>query len=353
MRGRIQEKVSLVKVFVYEQLSGGGLCGEPLPESLAREGWAMLRALVADLAILNGYEVVVTVDHRLPANELPANVEAVIVSERREAQEAFAAAVERADGTCVIAPELDDELARRCEAVEALGGRLLGAPAAAIRRATDKLLLPALLASAGIPALETVPIQWEAERHSHACTRVIKPRFGAGSTDLYVTSPGAALPKRPATDREWVSTRFEPGLAASVLTLVGPQEVVALRAGRQFLSTDGRLRYLGGELPLEPHFENRARHLARRAVEAIPGLRGFIGVDLVLSSAGTSASADLVVEINARLTTSYVGLRALARDNLASAWLRVLDGIPCGELRWDSGRISFHPETLPELVEQP
>ena len=37
-------------------------------------------------------------------------------------------------------------------------------------------------------------------------------------------------------------------------------------------------------------------------------------------------SGDYVIEINPRLTTSYVGLRALARTNLAAAMLAVVAG---------------------------
>ena len=37
-------------------------------------------------------------------------------------------------------------------------------------------------------------------------------------------------------------------------------------------------------------------------------------------------SADFVIEVNPRLTTSYVGLRAVAKTNLAEVMLRVAAG---------------------------
>ena len=52
---------------------------------------------------------------------------------------------------------------------------------------------------------------------------------------------------------------------------------------------------------------------------------GYLGVDLVLGEAA-DGSDDVVIEINPRLTTSYVGLRALARENLAAAMLDVASG---------------------------
>jgi predicted ATP-grasp superfamily ATP-dependent carboligase len=48
-------------------------------------------------------------------------------------------------------------------------------------------------------------------------------------------------------------------------------------------------------------------------------------VDLVLG-ADPASREDFVIEVNPRLTTSYVGLRAACRENLAQAWLDVARG---------------------------
>ena len=55
-----------------------------------------------------------------------------------------------------------------------------------------------------------------------------------------------------------------------------------------------------------------ARDLASSASKLIPGLNGYVGVDMIL----TDGSFQLV-EINPRLTTSYIGLRQVARMNPA------------------------------------
>ncbi len=46
-----------------------------------------------------------------------------------------------------------------------------------------------------------------------------------------------------------------------------------------------------------------------------PTVRGFVGLDLLL---GDRPSEDCVIEINPRLTTSYVGLRRMIHGNLAA-----------------------------------
>ncbi len=53
-----------------------------------------------------------------------------------------------------------------------------------------------------------------------------------------------------------------------------------------------------------------------------------------------SGDADVVVEVNPRLTTSYVGLRALTQGNLAGSMLAVATGHEV-ELCWKLGPIQF------------
>ena len=72
-----------------------------------------------------------------------------------------------------------------------------------------------------------------------------------------------------------------------------------------------------------------------------------MGVDLVLGRE-PDGSEDFVIEINPRLTTSYVGLRAAARSNLAEAMWHVAQGetqsVEFGDrpIEFDSsGNVSF------------
>ena len=61
----------------------------------------------------------------------------------------------------------------------------------------------------------------------------------------------------------------------------------------------------------------------RAAVESIPGLRGFVGVDFIWDEGRRRAT---VLEINPRPTTSIVGLtRILPPGRLASAWIGAFD----------------------------
>ena len=98
-----------------------------------------------------------------------------------------------------------------------------------------------------------------------------------------------------------------------------------------------RFCYRGGQLPIAPVLADRAVRIATAAVECVPGLRGYVGVDVVLGDDG----GDWAIEINPRLTTSYVGLRALARFNLAAAILAAVTGEPIPPLTWGDGSVTF------------
>ncbi|MGH7222406.1 MAG: ATP-grasp domain-containing protein, partial [Gemmataceae bacterium] len=223
--------------------------------------------------------------------------------------------------------------------VEEEGGHLLGSSRAAIDQTADKLLLSRLWSSRGIPTPSS------ARKYPLVC----KPRFGAGSQATFLIRDEEELARARVQARtegwsgELIRQAFTPGLAASVAFLAGGGQRHALPAVEQRLSSDGRFRYLGGRLPITDNLDRRARHLAERAVECVEGLRGWFGVDLVLGDA-EDGSGDAVIEINPRLTTSYLGLRQRARFNLAEALLAVATDSPTPSWEWESDSIVFETD---------
>jgi hypothetical protein len=145
---------------------------------------------------------------------------------------------------------------------------------------------------------------------------------------------------------------FCTGMAASVALLCGPNHVEVLPACRQLLTgvaaaPASPFAYRGGELPLPPALDDRARRLGRQVAATLgagtpDGPLGWLGIDLVLGDDPAGAD-DVVIEINPRLTTSYLGLRRLACGNLAAALLAVADGTPSG-LSFQTEPLQFAPD---------
>ncbi len=325
-----------MKICIYEFVCGGGFLGqeEPPPASLKCEGAAMLSALATDFAALPHVEVVVFRDHRFDL-ELPGCRVVEVTSPATE-RAALAELASETDWTIVIAPEFDGHLADRCRLVGATGGRLLGPSIEFIETSSDKNLMAGTLAAAAIQT----PIgrrlaPGEALPKDLSYPGVLKPRDGAGSLNVQLVPNAESALAHGQIDFNARLETFVPGTPASVAVLCGPQARTALPACEQRLSSDGRFQYLGGSLPLDDERSQRAERLALAAVGVVDGAFGYIGVDLIL---GANAENDVVIEINPRLTTSFVGLRAACRDNLAMAILDIA--------RSGSPSLSFRKERL-------
>lgn len=315
-----------MRIFVYE-FTCAIAAQHVLPASLRAEGQAMQAAILADLARVPAVETLTLA----PGDEEPA----------------FRQAVRTAAYSLIIAPESDDCLRQRCRWVEEEGGQLLGPASATVQLTSDKWRLGHYWQARGIATPPCYP--YSAALATSSYPLVLKPRHGAGSQATFYLRTPADLPRCLEAARsegcgeEFVVQPFCPGMAASVAFLVGSNETIPLPPGRQILSLDGRFRYQGGCLPLPHDLAERSIRIARPAVAAVPGLRGYVGVDLILGAAA-DGSQDQVIEINPRLTTSYVGLRALARTNLAGCMLRVIQGESVGAIEWHPSCVEFRPD---------
>jgi predicted ATP-grasp superfamily ATP-dependent carboligase len=328
-----------MRVFIYEYTCGAGAV-EPAANPIRREGLAMLETVLDDFTRVPGVEPICLVHERC-APHLRSDLPRQILAGAEVEQ--FQALAGAADYTLIIAPEFDSLLETRCRWAEEAGSRLLGPSPEAVSLTGDKLALGKHLRQHGV---STPPVRRQSDKvQKKDFPLVIKPRHGAGSrATLLLSRPGdldAGLARARAetgTD-ELLLQPLMPGRSVSVAFLVGPQAQVPLLPAAQHLSADGRFRFLGGSLPLPGALARRAVELAGRSVAAVPGLRGYVGVDLVLGQDG-----DVVLEINPRITTSYVGLRAMTPDNLAEAMLRVVRGMAFPALRWRPGSVRFWPD---------
>jgi predicted ATP-grasp superfamily ATP-dependent carboligase len=315
-RQRSRNLGSSMRVLIHEWVTGGGLAGEPLPESWAREGHAMRRAVADDFRALEGVEVLTTLDIRFRAEDHDGATVLVRESEEEAILGQLAAGC---DYTVLIAPETGGIFEERAVLVEQSGGRTLGASPAAIALTTNKLRLASHLAVAGVA---TPPVAWFDPRSRHppgfGFPAVIKPVDGAGSLDTWLVRDAHDVPVLEATERRWIVQPFIEGVAMSASYLVAPDgDSHLLGVGRQFMGLrGGRFVYEGGRLP-GPVELGLGEPL--RAVRCVPGLRGYVGVDFIFDEAHGSVT---IIEINPRVTTSFVGWQRLLRTGtIARFWL--------------------------------
>lgn len=308
-----------MNIFAYEHITGGGMLGGSLPASLALEGRMMRDALVRDLVRVPGVQVMTLYDHRV-APPIAAT-QSEIVRDASRWRAAMRALIESSDAVWPIAPETGGELERLSRSVLDAGQRLLGSAPEAIQVAASKRETHRLLTQHGIASVAT--FRPDEPHSSFGGPWVAKPDDGCGCehTRLFTQVDHA---------RRWIASR--PDAARFVLQPYVGGEPLSLCAlarngigwllciNRQRVHVrDGVFAYTGTQVNALPDEDGALAALVTRVARALPGLAGYFGIDLILSEDGPR-----VVDINPRLTTSWVGLRAALGFNPAKLVLDLL-----------------------------
>jgi hypothetical protein len=172
---------------------------------------------------------------------------------------------------------------------------------------------------------------------------VIKPIDGAGSQGVRRVESAKDLEDVAGNGgRVYRLEEWCPGRAASVAALCGPAGVRFLPPFFQRIARSGSFEYRGGWRIMDRQLVARVERLAGDLVPVLRGARGYIGVDLILGPA-PDGSQDRVLEINPRLTTSYVGLRRVCIGNLAGAILQVATG-QASSIEFNSRGVEFRAD---------
>lgn len=319
-----------MRLLLYEWCCSGGLLGQPPSaglEAIVAEGRAMLEALAADAAKDAAIDITVLVDPERPVT-LPRRVRGREVPVGAETESLVAAAREH-DWTVIVAPETDGILASRVAAARAAGARVLAPSAAFIATASDKQATVHALAAAGVPVPAGRALApGEPEPVGFHLPAVRKDRASVGCDGLQIFRDSNMAPAAKATRLE----AFIAGMPVGVSCLCGPEEVIVLTPMRQRFTGGDSPRYAGSDLLDDPQLARRAETLARRAVAAVDraaggdGAAGWVGVDMILGLRD-DGRADRVLEVNPRVTTSFVTFAARSGTSLVQMMLALAEGM--------------------------
>jgi tyramine---L-glutamate ligase len=328
-------KTNPLKIAVYEYISGGGYAGQPIPQSALVEGFGMLRCLVADLKAA-GHEMTVLIDKRLSKLNPPLAADCTIPIFYPEEPRRFLESVLQVnDATYIIAPETGQILQTLVSAIKKEEKFSLNCKAAAINLVANKASLYKHLKERGFPTPKTVILDkdYNLNEIQDAINRdfrypvICKPTDGAGCFGLSVIKNENQLGqafgkiKNSSPNNRIMIQEYVKGSSASVSLLSNGKKAFGISLNEQNVSceAEGESNYFGGCIPLKHPLKQYALVLAEKVVESFSGLQGYIGVDLILSENQVS-----IVDINARLTTSYVGVRAVAGFNVAGAMVNAM-----------------------------
>ncbi len=272
-----------MKVLIFEYITANGEASE----SLVREGQMMLDAWLENFAKLSNVEIVIA------------------------EKNAFQQQIKTVDAVWVIAPEFDGILECLCRYVENANKRLLTSPSKAVALTANKLTTFQILQTAKIP---TVPTEIFNSTQNYDQTKewIIKPIDGVGAENTFLLTSKNDWSALPLLEKNCIIQPHLNGEKTSLSCIFKNGEARLLCVNLQIFEVKSQQYVLKN---IEVNFkldDGRYQKLASQIALAFPDLFGYVGVDLI-----ETENACFVLEINPRLTTSFVGIEKALGLNVA------------------------------------
>ncbi len=332
--------LSIVKILVFEYITGGGFNKQELPDFLVGEGSLMLNALLDNLIRLNNIrinnlEVTVMLDWRL--NELISmtGINTISIRPEHNITNEFARLVKQSDLVWPIAPEFDGILQALCQTVASLGKILLTSPTMAVAIAGNKFKTYELLNRHHIATVPTRMLDdtyFSSSDRPMACPEpvegtggewIIKPVDGVGCADSYVITNQLEFERMAARKGPYIIQPHLQGAKTSLSCLFkrGCGWLVCANLQRFELINQ---QYHLADIVVNHHPDlGSYQSVIDKIARALPELWGYVGIDLI-----ETVEQTWVLEINPRLTTSFVGIYDALGINVAELVLQLLHGEP-------------------------
>ena len=299
-----------MRLLITEFICGGGLANDLLPESLQQEGQMMLQALLNDCLAIKDYEVIITLDSRVSIDTHSCKV--VNFNGANNYFDKVVELADQVDYVWVVAPESDDILETFIRRLENNSVKVINCDAQSIRLCADQLRCVDQLQEEGVNVVPTLSVN---TLYSYFQKVLIKPRNGVGCEGVQVFTSGLSAINYIQNPDLWIVQPYIQGDHCSMSLLCYAGEARILTCNQQVLSNPNLptlTRCIVNVFPANDDLVNMANSVAR----AFPGLQGYVGVDFIQTKRNC-----VLVEVNPRLTTSYIGLSKALQQNPAQLCL--------------------------------
>jgi len=328
------------KILIVEFASGGGFNKVKIPISLFCEGYGMLRSIILDFKSLN-FEISTMLDYRIfnLSNFLPVD-EFSITSNKDNFFKKFKTHVKECKYIFIIAPESSNILYNLTKIAKKSNNILLSTNLEGIRLGMSKLKTSYFFKDNNALSPKTYLIPTRKKRldidfiiHKFNILKkpmVIKPVDGVGAESIYYFENLYQIKHflhefkhKFEFGRRYIIQEFIEGkdLSASLIGVPFTKDsqirnplLLSINSQNVDIKNLGReSEYYGGYTPLENYQE--VENDLKLTLEKIDfsEVSGYFGTDFIR----TNDSKVYYIEINPRLTTSYIGLRNVINQNPA------------------------------------
>ncbi len=320
-----------MKIAVYEHISGGGYADKPLSATILAEGYSMLKCVAADFKAA-GHQVTVVLDERIANLNPPLKADHTVTVSPGSSPAMFLPKVaEEVDSILIIAPETAKTLQTLVKLAESTCKSTLNATQAAIAKVSDKSALYSYLQKVGVAMPKTAILKKtdnpefvkQTVETGFLYPVIFKPTDGTSCGGISLVRSRFDVEKAlnkiktESTQDNFLIQEYISGLPASVSLICNGKKSKAISLNKQTVNLNAPSLdsyYQGGFLPLQHQLMAEAYAVAEKTADLFQGLRGYICVDVILGE-----NRVYVLDLNPRLTTSYVGLREVSNENFGQA----------------------------------
>ncbi len=326
------------KIFIFEFVSGGGFNQVDIPPSLYSEGYAMLRTIIADFRKL-GFHITTLLDYRI--NFLSQYLEADKIKLVRKNDDYIKHYIECLNECIycfIIAPEFSNHLYNLTKIAKDNKKLILSIDLDGIVLGAHKLKTYEFFLENKVntPKTYRIPLKKKyfdlefvlQKFDALGCPVIIKPEDGVGSESIFYFETKAQIihffedsNEKLDISRNFILQEYIDGedLSVSIINGVSSKESEAMN--QIILSINAQIikfkdpindsLYLGGFTPVVDY------EILKDSLEKIlksmdlSSFRGYFGIDFIKKADNSL----YFIEINPRLTTSYIGIRNILGYN--------------------------------------
>ncbi|ATW24051.1 ATP-grasp domain-containing protein [Candidatus Formimonas warabiya] len=315
-----------MRLFIFEYFASGA---KKDPIDLKKAGFAMLDAVLKDFTQLSHIQISTMLDCSLGEHLVRAPyADKLDIFWREQGEkntdEHLEECLEQCDAVLMIAPETNGTIAQFTARAEDRGKMILGSSAQTLELVCNKENILRFLESKGLPVPKSKVLRKPFSVHTKvtilehfSLPLVIKPVSGTGGEGVTLVKTEPQLEHlleemAGKEDDSYLVQEFVCGQDVSVSCFVLDGKVLPLSLNRQIIQKEDELLFSGVTVPFIHPGQQAVFGVVSEACKRVQGLRGFVGVDLVLG-----ASGPVIMEINSRITSAYVALREVVPGNLA------------------------------------
>ncbi|MFW9952257.1 MAG: ATP-grasp domain-containing protein [Candidatus Thorarchaeota archaeon] len=327
-------------LFIFEYVSGGGFYPEDISSSLLCEGYAMLRCISEDFKNL-GYRIITQLDERIKhlSNYLSVD-EIYVVNSSNKFTDIYNLCLRKCNACFIIAPEFSNILYNLTKIAKERHKKVISIDLDGIMLGTSKIKTYDFFQKNNlntpltflIPNIDNIfNFDFINEKfNEYHIPFIIKPDDGVGAESIYYFENFERLQRFFSNpdlnfnfNRNYILQEFIKGDDYS-LSLINRDFKDNKKSNLYFISINsqkiknktelGNSTYFGGATPITkyPDLKNNIMKLIR-ALD-LNQFNSYFGIDFII----TDKNELFFIEINPRLTTSYVGIRNIYNQNLMS-----------------------------------